>query len=157
MCGVPKTASAHFGGKSVFLGRFTAALRALVPGLAGMSRLRYRRFVAWNALGGLIWACLFVVLGYLAGSRYQQIEHYANYLGIGLLVAIAGIVYLRHRRTGAHQACGADSGESPMRRKTQSHLPRACVRVPHGSGVRARKRVGVGGYCQRPVPGLWSC
>lgn len=102
----------HFGGKSVFLGRFTAALRALVPGLAGMSRLPYRRFLAWNALGGLIWACLFVVLGYLAGSRYQQIEHYANYLGIGLLIAIAGIVYLRHRRTRAHQSSRVDSGES---------------------------------------------
>src|SRR3954471_7144938 len=38
----------NFGGKAVFLGRFTAALRALVPGMAGMSRLPYGRFLAWN-------------------------------------------------------------------------------------------------------------
>lgn len=100
----------HFGGKSVFLGRFTAALPALVPGLAGVSRLPYRRFVAWHALDGLIWACVFVVLGYIAGSHHQQIERYANSLGVWLLVVIVSVVYPRHRRAGAHHACGADPG-----------------------------------------------
>lgn len=98
----------RFGGKSVFIGRFTAALRALVPGLAGMSRLPYRRFLAWNALGGLIWACTFVVLGYLAGSQYKQREHYANYLGIGLLIAVAAVVYVRHRRNPARHDAAAN-------------------------------------------------
>lgn len=88
----------NFGGRAVFLGRFTAALRALVPGLAGMSRIRYGKFVAWNAAGGTLWASAFVILGYLAGSQYTRIEHYANYLGLGLLGAIAVFFYLRHRR-----------------------------------------------------------
>lgn len=88
-----------FGGKSVFIGRFTAALRALVPGLAGMSKLPYPRFLAWNALGGLLWATAFVVLGYLAGSQYARIEHYANYIGIALLIGIALTLYIRHRRS----------------------------------------------------------
>jgi membrane-associated protein len=101
----------HYGGKSVFLGRFTAAPRALVPALAGMTRLPYRRFLAWNALGGLIWVCAFVVLGYPPGSQYQQIGHYANDIGIGLLVAIASVVHVRHRRTVAHDGSRADSGE----------------------------------------------
>jgi hypothetical protein len=39
-----------------------------------------------------------VVLGYLAGSQYKTIEHYANYLGLALLVAIAAFFFLRHRR-----------------------------------------------------------
>ena len=99
----------HFGGKSVFLGRFTAPLRALVPGLAGMSRLPYRRLMAWKVLGGLIWLCTFVVLGYLAGSQYRQIGNYANYIGIGLL--IASVVYVRHRRTVGHNGSRADWGE----------------------------------------------
>jgi undecaprenyl-diphosphatase len=88
----------RFGGKSVFIGRFTAALRALIPGLAGMSRLPYPRFLAWNALGGLLWAVGFTVLGYLAGSQYARIEHYANYLGLALLVLIAVALIVRHRR-----------------------------------------------------------
>jgi undecaprenyl-diphosphatase len=87
-----------FGGKSVFIGRFTAALRALVPGLAGMSRLPYGRFFAWNAAGGTVWAIAFVLVGYLAGSQYARIEHYANYIGIGLLVLIAIALVVRHRR-----------------------------------------------------------
>jgi membrane-associated protein len=88
----------HFGGKAVFIGRFTAALRALVPGMAGMSRIGYRRFLAWNAAGGLIWASAFVLLGYLAGSQYKRIERYANYGGLVILVAVAVLVYLHHRR-----------------------------------------------------------
>ncbi len=88
----------HFGGKAVFIGRFTAALRALVPGMAGMSHIRYGRFLAWNVLGGAVWATAFVILGYLAGSQYKQIEHYANYIGLGLLVAIGAFLFLRHRR-----------------------------------------------------------
>ena len=87
-----------FGGRAVFLGRFTAALRALVPGMAGMSRVGYSRFLAWNALGGALWATAFVVLGYLAGSQYHRIEHYANYIGLALLVGIGVFLYVRHRR-----------------------------------------------------------
>jgi membrane-associated protein len=102
-----------FGGKSVFIGRFTAALRALVPGLAGMSRLPYGRFLAWNAARGLLWATAFTVLGYLAGSQYARIEHYANYVGIGLLVLIAVTLYIRHRRSTA-RAEPTDSARKPQ-------------------------------------------
>ncbi len=94
-----KETIARLGGKAVFVGRFTAALRALVPGMAGMARMPYaRRFLPWNVLGGALWAVGFVVLGYLAGSQYKTIEHYANYLGLALLVAIAAFFFLRHRR-----------------------------------------------------------
>ena len=42
----------RLGGRAVFVGRFTTALRALVPGLAGMAGMRYRTFLPWNMLGG---------------------------------------------------------------------------------------------------------
>ena len=88
----------ELGGKAVFVGRFTAALRALVPGMAGMSRLHYGRFLVWNVLGGVVWATGFVILGYLAGSQYQRLEHYANLIGLALLVAIAAFFVIRYRR-----------------------------------------------------------
>ncbi len=56
------------GGKAVFVGRFTAALRVLVPGFSGMSRIPYSTFLAWNAAGGALWASAFVLLGYAAGE-----------------------------------------------------------------------------------------
>src|SRR3978361_1965708 len=77
----------RFGGRAVSVGRSTAALRALVPGMAGMSHIHYGRFLAWNALGGAVWAAAFVILGYLAGSQYKTIEHYANYIRLGLLAS----------------------------------------------------------------------
>ncbi len=88
----------RLGGKAVFVGRFTAALRALVPGIAGMSGMTYRTFLPWNVLGGATWAAGFVVLGYLAGSQYKRLEQYANYVGLGLLVAIVLFLVIRHRR-----------------------------------------------------------
>lgn len=93
-----------FGGRAVFVGRFTAALRALVPGMAGMSHISYRKFLFWNFLGGGIWATAFVILGYLAGSQYQRIEHYANYIGLALLAAIVIFLFVRHRRVNHSQA-----------------------------------------------------
>src|SRR4051812_7347702 len=94
------------GGPAVLIGRFTALLRALVPSAAGMARLPYRTFFVWNAIGGILWAPTFVVVGYLAGESYQQVE---RYLGRGALaltvVVIAGLVvvhFLHKRRTSAN-------------------------------------------------------
>jgi undecaprenyl-diphosphatase len=84
------------GGRAVFIGRFTAALRVLVPGLAGMARLRYRSFLLFNALGGIIWAAETAIVGYLAGKSYRGAEHRLSVIGFGLLaLLIAG--YLLHR------------------------------------------------------------
>ena len=83
------------GGKAVFLGRFIGVLRALVPALAGMSRMPYRTFLPWNLAGGVIWAPGFVLLGYLAGGSYQRVEQLAgraSLLLLILLVVVGGLV-----------------------------------------------------------------
>ena len=66
--------------------------------MAGMSKLHYGRFLVWNVLGGAVWATGFVILGYLAGSQYKRLEHYANLIGLALLVAIVGFLFVRNRR-----------------------------------------------------------
>jgi undecaprenyl-diphosphatase len=76
------------GGAAVFLGRFTVALRVLIPGLAGMSKLRYRKFAFYNALGAIVWGGGFVMLGYLAGNAWKRVEADAKWLGIALLALI---------------------------------------------------------------------
>src|SRR6266496_2447497 len=65
---------AERGGKAVFLGRFTAALRVMVPGLAGMARMPYHVFVVANVAGGSLWAAGFVLLGYAAGTSWRRVE-----------------------------------------------------------------------------------
>lgn len=83
------------GGLGVFLGRWTALLRALVPGLAGMSGMRYRRFLVANALGGIVWGLAFLLLGYGIGTSVERYAGTASYLVIGVLAA-AVVARLRH-------------------------------------------------------------
>ncbi|HEV7535476.1 MAG TPA: bifunctional DedA family/phosphatase PAP2 family protein [Acidimicrobiia bacterium] len=93
------------GGKAVFFGRFTAALRVLIPGLAGMSGLRYRRFLVYNAAGGVVWATVFVSAGYLAGDSWRHVEHIAGRasLLLFLLVVLGAAIALTARWIGRHQ------------------------------------------------------
>jgi undecaprenyl-diphosphatase len=95
---------AERGGPAVFLGRFTAALRALIPGLAGMAHLRYRTFAAYNALGGAVWATGFVLLGYAAGTGWRRVEHAAGRASLLLLVVllITGAVVVAARWLARH-------------------------------------------------------
>jgi undecaprenyl-diphosphatase len=94
---------AERGGKAVFLGRFTAALRVMIPGLAGMARLRYRTFVAYNVAGGVAWGSLMILLGYLGGSSWRQVEHLASRIGLAVFAGVVAVVaagYLLRRARG---------------------------------------------------------
>lgn len=74
------------GGPAVFLGRWTAFFRAVMPGLAGLSRMPYRTFLVWNAIGGIAWGVTFCLVGYLAGASYEKV---ASRIGEGAAVVIA--------------------------------------------------------------------
>jgi membrane protein DedA with SNARE-associated domain len=89
------------GGRAVFLARFTAFLRAVMPGLAGTARMPYRRLLAFNAAGGLIWAVGFTLLGYLAGASYQKVETIAGRASaalLAILILALLVVLIRRRR-----------------------------------------------------------
>lgn len=92
------------GAMAVVLGRWTASLRALVPGVAGMSGVSSRTFGWANAAGGVFWAVAVALLGYLAGAGYRQVEQQLN-LGAGVVLAGVVVVALtvwliRRRRHG---------------------------------------------------------
>ena len=86
------------GPVAVTLGRWTASLRSLVPGIAGMSGMRQRSFTSANVVGGLVWATGVALAGYLAGASYKVLE---NRLGIAanvllaVVVGLAALVWLR--------------------------------------------------------------
>ena len=63
------------GGRAVVMGRFTAFLRAVMPGLAGASRMAYRRFLIFNVTGAVIWGGACVLLGYFAAHSISTITH----------------------------------------------------------------------------------
>lgn len=82
---------ARRGGFAVFLGRFVAFFRAVMPALAGISRMPYPRFLIFNAIGGIVWGVGFVMLGFIAGNSYDQVARTA---GRGTALAVAAIVVL---------------------------------------------------------------
>lgn len=78
------------GGRAVFFGRFVGVLRALVPAIAGSAGIPYGKFFVFNAAGGIIWACSFVLLGAAAGSSYKVVERWAG----RATAVLAGVVIL---------------------------------------------------------------
>jgi membrane-associated protein len=95
----------RFGGPAVFLGRWVALARALVPGVTGMSGMRYRTFLVYNAAGGIIWGTTFVVLGYVLGRQFNKVLNTAStvsYVIIGVVVA-AAIAFFVYRKVREHR------------------------------------------------------
>jgi len=80
------------GGRAVFLGRFTAALRVLVPGLAGMAEVDYRTFAVYNVAGAAIWATGFVLVGYAAGTSWRRVESIAKRASLVLLLVVTMVL-----------------------------------------------------------------
>ncbi len=101
------------GAIAVFVSRFTAFLRAVVPGLAGISSMPYRTFLWANAAGGLVWGTGFCLLGYLLGHAYTKLEHVsgiASDILLGLIAAVIVVLSLRRRRREkAERSGGADA------------------------------------------------
>jgi len=93
---------ARFGGPAVFLGRWVALARALVPGLTGMSGMRYRTFLLYNALGGITWGVAFVMIGYAAGQSYAAVARTVGTYSLAILgslaVVVVAVVVVRRRR-----------------------------------------------------------
>ncbi len=102
-------AEAHFaqhGGRSVFAARWVGALRAVVPFVAGMGRLRFGTFLLWNAAASILWAGAAVGAGAVLGrSIADQVDRAGTILSVVVLVALAvwGL-----RRRARHRAVAAD-------------------------------------------------
>ena len=89
------------GARAVFFGRFVAVVRTAVPFLAGTSRMPYRSFLAWNAVGALIWSVVHVGVGAALGASLERAESTMSAMSVVLVVVVATVVvHQRHRRTG---------------------------------------------------------
>lgn len=75
------------GPKTIVLARFVPVVRTFAPIVAGISNMHYKTFVAYNIVGGLLWAVGLTYLGYLAGG---VIEKY----GINIEYVILGIIFI---------------------------------------------------------------
>jgi len=95
------------GDKTVFFGRFVAVLRAWAAFLAGINHMRWRKFLIYNAAGGILWATIYGTLGFIAGrffhDNFATVERIARDIGlIGAVIVVAfavtAFILLRRRR-----------------------------------------------------------
>lgn len=86
------------GGKTVFFGRFVAVLRYTVAWIAGLVGMEWRRFLLWNAAGGIVWATLVGVIAYESGkAAAEAIARYGIYAGVAIAVIVVAGWFISHR------------------------------------------------------------
>ncbi len=102
------------GAKTILLARFVPVVRTFVPILAGVGKMKYRTFLTYNVIGGLVWAVGVTSLGYLLGEQIgeKNIDKYLLpiiFVIIVVSVLPAVIEVLRHRRKAARALTAAEA------------------------------------------------
>lgn len=96
---------ARHGPKAVFFGRWIFGLRVWASWLAGITRMPWRSFLVWNALGGVSWAVSVGLLAYLLGHTAETLIRYFGIAALVLIViAVIGFVVWERRRRARHAA-----------------------------------------------------
>jgi membrane-associated protein len=104
------------GAKTIVLARFVPIVRTFAPIVAGVGRMKYRTFVVYNLLGGLLWAVGLTTLGYFLG----EIDAVKNNIELAVIAVVAVsllpvmIELVKHRRSSTkHAADAADQAVGP--------------------------------------------
>ncbi len=87
------------GGKVVFWGRFVSILRTWAAFLAGANHMEWRRFLFFNAAGGIVWATAYGVVYYVFGATLSKLSTTIDVtLGVaGAVILIAFVVWTRRK------------------------------------------------------------
>jgi membrane-associated protein len=97
---------ARRAGPAVVLGRFVVVVRAVLPGLIGMSGMPRRLFAVLSLVGALVWGTLWVLVGFALGLSYTKVTKTFGRVSVLVVVALLGAWVLawwwrRHGRRGA--------------------------------------------------------
>ncbi|MFL5991419.1 MAG: DedA family protein [Rubrobacteraceae bacterium] len=95
---VERSFEAH-GGKMVFVGRFGPGLRSMTPLFAGVSRMKYYKFLPYNLSAAAVWAVAYTLVGYVFGSYWSDLLAVAKSFGYGivaLVILVLAAYLVRH-------------------------------------------------------------
>jgi undecaprenyl-diphosphatase len=79
--------------KALIIGRFNSLTRAFAPFIAGSSGVKLREFIPCNIIGGLAWAIVFVLVGYLFGASYEVASKYIGRVVFGAVIVSIILIY----------------------------------------------------------------
>lgn len=97
---------ARHGKKAIILARFVPIVRTFAPIVAGVGKMDYKTFLAYNVIGGAAWTVSFTLAGYFLGKAVPGIEGYIHWIVIGIiLVSVIPIAveWMRSRRGEAQR------------------------------------------------------
>ena len=105
----------RYGGKTIILARFVPIVRTFAPFVAGIGAMTYKRFMAYNVIGALLWVVLVTPAGYFFGSIPVVKDNFTLViLGIVVVSILPGVFeFLKARksaRAGTAQPSAADQG-----------------------------------------------
>lgn len=98
---------ARYGPTAVLFGRLVPGIRTFISLPAGVARMPLGQFFLYSLVGAAPWTALLTWAGMVAGEQWTRVEsrlHTGSYVFLGILVLVAAIIYIRHRRsrTRAH-------------------------------------------------------
>ncbi len=101
---------AKHGGKTIIYARFMPIIRAFAPFVAGVGRMEYKRFVAFNVFGGIGWVFSISMLGYLLGEAPIVKNNFEKVILLILVLSILpGIIEVVKHRIAARRAAGEEA------------------------------------------------
>jgi len=93
----------EYGGKTIILARFLPIVRTFAPFVAGIGRMSYRRFAAFNVIGGVSWVLGFLIAGYAFGQQ-EFVKRNFQYVILAIIVISMlpiAVEFVRARRSRA--------------------------------------------------------
>jgi membrane-associated protein len=89
------------GSKTIILARFVPIVRTFAPIVAGVGKMKYRTFVTYNVVGGVLWGIGVTAAGYFLGKRFPALKERIDILAI-VIIAVSllpvAIEFLKHRK-----------------------------------------------------------
>jgi membrane protein DedA with SNARE-associated domain len=104
------------GGKVVFWGRFVSILRTYAAFLAGTNRMEWKRFLFFNAAGGIVWATAFGVAYYVFGSALERAGTAVDIVlaGVGAALIVGFVLWARRKEADLVERAARELGEEPF-------------------------------------------